>query len=576
MTDRIKCLVRAHRSSGVRLCTVSGVASTKKEMIRWFDDSTDIDMITTKSFQVVPNPGNREPVICQLAPGDFGNSVGLRNPGMETALEEIRQIRREGLGKLLNISLSASSAEDFITLVRAFDDYADSLELNFSCPHAAAGYGASIGSDMCIASSYVRAIRAACPGLKSALIVKLTPNVSDIGAIARACVEAGADGIAAINTVGPRLYTIPGTDIPILNNRLGGKGGASGAWVKETAIDCIGRIRAATGDDAIIIGMGGVQDAHDVRAMIDQGADIVGLGSVFGTVAQQDWPEYISTLKAEAVALRNGESIENRAAGLIIRENRMSYTEHRITKLTAHTEEMLIMELDGELDCRSGQFAFLFVPGLGEKPFSVAHNRPLTFLVRRRGQFTNALFDLKVGDVVYTRGLYGKPLELPEGGDALLIAGGSGVAVLPSLCRMINSPERIDILVGTSVSSTVGCDGKALFEDYFREHAGSYTVVADDGKPGRVLDSIAEHTAGKKDLKAYLVGPEIFMALAARRLMDCGLDEDDIYLSLERSTLCGVGLCGECSCGGRLTCQWGTFQPYGFIRKNAPELLEQR
>ena len=76
------------------LATVSGVASTKKELIELFDRKIpSIDVITTKSFQVKPNPGNREPIVCSPAPGDFGNSVGLRNPGMDAVLPEIRELR---------------------------------------------------------------------------------------------------------------------------------------------------------------------------------------------------------------------------------------------------------------------------------------------------------------------------------------------------------------------------------------------------------------------------------------------------------------------------------------------------
>ena len=116
--------------------------------------------------------------------------------------------------------------------------------------------------------------------------------------------------------------------------------------------------------------------------------------------------------------------------------------------------------------------------------------------------------------------------------------------------------------------------GKALFEDYFREKAGEYKVVPDDGKVGRVLDYLPAALEGKKDLKVYLVGPEKFMAIAAEKLISLGLEKCDIFLSLERSTLCGIGLCGECVCGERLTCQWGTFQPYDYILENAPELLK--
>ena len=575
MTDRIRALVGAHQTRRPLLSTVSGVASTKKEMIRWFDRSTSIDVITTKSFQVTPNPGNREPVICEVAPGDFGNSVGLRNPGMEVALPELEKLRSEGLGKLLNVSVSASNVDDFVTLVKAFDHVADSIELNFSCPHAKAGFGASIGSDCAIAASYVKGIRQAYPEQKSALLVKLTPNVDDIASIARGCIDAGADGIVAINTVGPRLYTEKHSGEPILNNALGGKGGASGAWIKRKALECVSAIRREIGDGPLVIGMGGVQDADDVKAMIEAGADVVGIGSVFGTIRQQDWPGYLDALKRECGALFEGKEIAGDARRLISGVNRMEYTPHVITRLVEHTPEMLIMELDGSLDCHSGEFAFLFVPGLGEKPFSVAHNDPLTFLIRRRGFFTTSLFSLKVGDTVYVRGLYGKPLEAPSSRNALLLAGGSGVAVLPSLCRMLEpSHAHVDVLVGTSASSVTGLDGKALFEDWFRQHADSYQAIADDGKVGRVLDHLAEHVEGKDDLKAYLVGPEKFMAIAAARLVELGLSRDDIFLSLERSTLCGIGLCGECVCGDRLTCQWGTFQNYGYIMDNARELLE--
>ena len=164
--DALSFLKGSHKRGEMHLATVSGVATTKKELIELFDRKIpSIDIITTKSFQVKPNPGNREPVVCSPSPGNFGNSVGLRNPGMDVIIPELREIREHGMRALLNVSLSASSPEDFITLVKASDPYADMLELNFSCPHAAAGYGASIGSDKDIASSYVKAINEAYPEL---------------------------------------------------------------------------------------------------------------------------------------------------------------------------------------------------------------------------------------------------------------------------------------------------------------------------------------------------------------------------------------------------------------------------
>ncbi len=574
MIDRIEVLKGAHLRKEVHLSTVSGVASTKPEMVRYFDRKVKaIEVITTKSYQVNPWPGNREPVICETENGVFGNSVGLRNPGMDYVLPYFRAMKEKGMRSILNVSVSASTPEDFITLVRAFDSVADSIELNFSCPHAAAGFGAAIGSDCQIATEYVRKIRAAVPEQKSALIVKLTPNVDNIGEIAKSVMDAGADGIAAINTMTPIVHMQKGIDEPILNNKLGGRGGQSGRNVHSRAIECIREIRKAIGPEPIIYGMGGVFSGYDAASLVDAGADAVGCGSVLGKVTQKYWPEFLSCVKDEAEATLRGEKVEPRSQEYLRNYNEMLYTRHTVTKAFCHTKDILLLELDGTLDCHAGEFAFLWIPGKGEKPFSVAHNMPLTFLIRARGEFTKALFELKEGDTVYTRGLYGAPLEHVKKPNALLIAGGSGVAVLPSVLRMIEKDgSKVEILVGTTAEVN-GADGKPLFADYFNER-GNYTVVADDGKPGRVLDSIPEKLTDIENTACYLVGPEKFMAIAASKILALGVKKEDIFLSMERSTLCGIGLCGECVCGDRLTCQWGTFQRYDYLIENAPELLK--
>ena len=71
----------------------------------------------------------------------------------------------------------------------------------------------------------------------------------------------------------------------------------------------------------------------------------------------------------------------------------------------------------------------------------------------------------------------------------------------------------------------------------------------------------------------YLVGPEKFMEIAARKLIARGIREDRLYLSMEKLTLCGIGMCGECACGDRLTCRWGTFMRYDYLALNAPEMV---
>ncbi len=572
MSKALELLKGRHldKKADVLLTTVSGVASTKDSLIKYFDVKVDpISIITTKSFQVEPNPGNREPVICEPSTGNFGNSVGLRNSGMEKALYELHRLREEHTFRsLINVSLSANTIEDFITLVKEFDEVADLVELNFSCPHASAGYGASIGCDQNIATEYVKAIKAATKECKAPLFIKLTPNVDDIGSIAKAIMDSGADGLVAINTVGPNLHLDPVSGAPILQNKLGGKGGSSGRWIHEQAVSCIKQIRAAVGHDVPLIGMGGVSTSTEVAQMIEAGSDAVGIGSAFGTVNQKFWPEYTQALKREAESLLKGLKPELTSESYLIKDRQMAYAEHVVQKFESYGYDTVIITLDGELDCKAGQFAFLWLPGIGEKPFSVAHNSPLTFVIKRRGPFSEHLCNLAVGQKLYVRGLYGAELENTATKQALLLAGGTGVAVLPSLAaKLADQGTEMTILVGTSESVV----GEALLESDLSPF-GSFSCVADDGKPGRVLDMLDDLPLAA-DQACYLVGPEIFMAIAARKLLAKGIKDSNLYLSMERMTLCGIGMCGECVCGDRLTCRWGSFLKYDYLEKEAPELI---
>jgi dihydroorotate dehydrogenase (NAD+) catalytic subunit len=572
MKDVIRLLQKRHLDSTapVLLTTVSGVASTKPAMITYFDKKVEsIGIITTKSFQVEPNPGNREPVICETEPGCFGNSVGLRNPGMEQALYELRKLRSEQTFRsLLNVSLSASTIEDFITLVQAFDEVADLVELNFSCPHASAGYGSSIGCDLSVASSYVREIKKACAHCKAPLFVKLTPNVDDIGSIAKAVVESGADGLVAINTVGPNMHMDPVAKKPILQNKLGGKGGSSGHSIFLDALQAIQAIRSAVGDEVPLIGMGGVFTGSEAALCIEAGADAVGIGSALATVDQRFWPEYLQALKADAQYILRTKSKRDSTSTYITTERKMAYVQHTVTAIEHYGKDTIIITLDGKLDCKAGQFAFLWLAGIGEKPFSVAHNDPLTFIVKNRGPFSAALCKLEKGSEVFVRGLYGDKLENTRTQKALLIGGGTGVAVLPSLAKQLQEQQtEMTILVGTSESVC----GPALLEEQLSCY-GDFRCIADDGKPARVLD-LLDSIDLDPEQACYLVGPEIFMAIAARKLLARSISEERLYLSMERMSLCGIGLCGECACGDRLTCQWGTFMQYSYLKEEAPELI---
>ncbi len=562
----------SHLDRKAYLSTVSGVASTKPSLISYFDREIDaVSLITTKSFQVRENSGNREPIICEDEIGCWGNSVGLRNPGMEVALRDIKKLREKGLRKWLNISLSSDNPDDFITLVKAFSPYADSVELNFSCPHAKKGFGASIGSDITIASEYTRKINEATKDRECLLFIKLTPNVDDIASIAKAVVDNGADGIVAINTVGPEEHFEPITHKPILNNPIGGKGGVSGDGIFLTALKDITAIRKAVGDDVPIIGMGGVSDGERAAQLIRAGADAVGIGSALGRVNQKNWKEYLKEVKDEAEALLNNKSAEIKSRDFLRKDRAMVYVPHTVTKVTHHSADTIIIELSGEVDnFKAGEFVFLWVPELGEKPFSLARTNPLTLIIKKRGIFTSALLEkIHVGMEVFLRGPYGDAVETKKTKKALIILGGTGEAVAEPLSSSLEKDgTQMSFLVGTSEEGN-----KGIMEEVLRKK-GSYKCISDDGKPGRVLDyidstlsSMLDDKTKLEDISFYLIGPEIFMKNGAKILKKKGVDSSSILLSMEKNSMCGVGLCGECAVGDRLMCQWGTFFTLSFLEE---------
>jgi dihydroorotate dehydrogenase electron transfer subunit len=552
----------------LKLATVSGVLTTRADLIDWVDRNIpEIELISTKSYQVRANPGNREPILVEPEPGSFGNAVGLRNPGMEAGLRELAALRRSRpLRSLLAVSLSADCIEDFILLARRLAPVADLLELNFSCPHARGGYGAAIGSSAETVAAYVAGIRAST---RTLLFPKLTPNVSDIGRIARAAVEAGADGISAINTVGPEVFREPLTGQPLLYNPNGHKGGKSGLWIRETAREKIAEVRRAVGPGVPILGMGGVASGRDAVRLQEAGANTVGLGSVLARIERQArLPDFVRALAADA-ALGT-----DTASAFISPGPRMAYQALRVAEVREVHENLRLLRLEGSLEVRAGQFVFLCLPGVGEKPFSVARADPLCFLVRRRGEFTSALFRLEAGDRLLVRGLYGAPAPTSSRPLAFLVAGGTGLAVMPELAAALRAQgRRVELFYGVADPR----EERALRE--LRPAIGEAVPclsVPDGGRPGRVLEALAERLAqpGAGQACFYNSGPHPFIEKAMELEERSGADPGEIFACLETLTMCGVGLCGGCSCGGRLLCKEGSFVSLQYLRSSGIRLSE--
>ena len=553
-----KAIIEFLLEDRIKLATVSGIYTTKPAIIEWASQNIpDVDVITTKSYQVNPNQGNREPIIAEPEPGSFVNAVGLRNPGMLQGIAELATLRKKPLRSMLNVSLSANSIEDFITLARGFSDVADILELNFSCPHVH-GYGAAIGSDPNLISSYVKAIR---PATEKPIFVKLTPNVENIGQCARAAVQAGVDGISAINTHGPITYNEINSGKPVLSNQRGGK---SGSWIKEIALDAVRQIRQAVGREIPIIGIGGVSTGEDVANMIAAGANVVGIGSALARVQLK--PEYFSALREDAT--KGTKKVES----YLLNERLMEYRPHKIIEISEPSKTLRVLTLSGEIKYSGSQFAYIWIPGAGEKPFSIALEDPLTFVARKkefdpskgRGIFTNALFELRKGDIIYVRVVYGKVPEVCSTKEVRIIAAGTGIATVPKLAEWLDSNgKEVTVFYGVTKME------EAVLVDEIGKYAAVY-AIEDAGEKARVL----KHILGRapKEVGFYNIGPHEFMHRAMAIEEQNGANPTNIFSSLETNCMCGIGMCGECECGGKLLCQEGTFVSLKYLQEKGVDI----
>ena len=277
--------LEAHEPSlAVTLCGVpfrnptvlaSGILGLSEEVFERLA-SLGIGGITTKSCSLQPRVGWHNPTIINWGHGLI-NAVGLSNPGVEVMVEEIRTAKAhlKPLGVPIIASIFANTIYDFGTLTRYISEAGpDLIEVNISCPNLDTEHEEMFSSNAFVSAQVTRMVKryANCP-----VIVKLSPNVENIGMIAREVVNAGADAICAINSLGPGIVLDIDTARPILANRTGG---VSGPAIRPIAVRCVHDVsRAIRGTKAQIIGTGGVTDARDAIEMILVGATCVGIGS---------------------------------------------------------------------------------------------------------------------------------------------------------------------------------------------------------------------------------------------------------------------------------------------------------
>lgn len=522
----------------------SGIVTCSANIIqRFFDQIPEVGVLTTKSIGPEPRLGYREPILTQYEPGCFTNAVGLTNPGADRSAELLKELVIPE-DRFLLISIFGGSIEEYVEVAKKLAPYGDGLELNLSCPHAK-GYGMAMGQDPDLVQEIVAAVKAA---VDIPVIPKLTPNVPNVGEIAQAAAAGGADAICAINTTGPECFEAHGH--PILSNE---KGGVSGKGILATALKCVQEIHDSV--DCPIIGCGGISSAEDVKKFQAAGASIIGIGSALVGMTTDEIANYFKVLNDD-LDERTEESLNN-AEALVRYDIDMDFRPVALVSNESITDDICILTFDRKINILPGQFIFLWIPGLGEKPFSALVDDPFKLAVINLGVFTEALMSLEPGTEAYVRGPHGIPINPPANSKIIAVAGGTGLAAVYQLARDFGDTE---IFFGARSEERL----------YFVDESAKVSnlhIATDDGSRGYhgVITELLEDylQALPKDELARLVfyncGPAP-MVRAAEKVQRNFVAADRIYNAIDYLTKCGVGICGACDApDGRRLCVDGPF-----------------
>ncbi|HNZ09007.1 MAG TPA: dihydroorotate dehydrogenase [Bacillota bacterium] len=236
---------------------------------RDFFDPAMMGAIVVKALTPLPRAGNPPPRTCET-PSGMLNAIGLENPGLREYMARIAPALK-GIGTKLIINVAGSTIEDYVEVAEAVeqDGGADALEINISCPNVKEG-GLAFGSSAKGAAKVTEAVRRA---VGMPIIMKLTPNVTDIAEVAKACEDEGADAISMINTLLGMSIDVKARK-PYLANETGG---LSGPAVRPVAVRMVWQ--TAQKVSIPIIGMGGISSAEDALEFMMAGASAVAVGT---------------------------------------------------------------------------------------------------------------------------------------------------------------------------------------------------------------------------------------------------------------------------------------------------------
>ena len=251
--------------------TASGTCGYGREDLPFYKPE-ELGAITVKCVTLEPRAGNPTPRVAET-PAGMLNAIGLQNPGAAYFVQhELPWLKSRGATVIVNIA--GNTIEEYVGVAQLIDaSDADMIELNISCPNVKKG-GIAFGVDCAAVENVTRAVKDA---VKKPLIVKLSPNVTDITEIARAAEAGGADALSLINTLLGMKIDIRARR-PLLAN---GTGGLSGPAILPVAVRMVWQVSRAVG--LPIIGMGGIHDTESALEMLMAGADAVAVGTAMFT-----------------------------------------------------------------------------------------------------------------------------------------------------------------------------------------------------------------------------------------------------------------------------------------------------
>ena len=247
--------------------TASGTFGSGMEYSE-FVNLSKLGAVTTKGVANVAWPGNPTPRIAETHAGML-NAIGLQNPGIQTFLErDLPYLKEKGARVIVNVC--GRSVEDYVEVAeRLAGKPVDMLEINISCPNVKAG-GIAFGQKPEMAESITRAVKKAA---KQPVIMKLSPNVTDITEMAQAVEAGGADGVSLINTLTGMKIDVEKKTFALANET----GGMSGPCVKPVAVRMVYQVAAAV--SIPVLGMGGIQNTEDALEFLMAGATMVAVGT---------------------------------------------------------------------------------------------------------------------------------------------------------------------------------------------------------------------------------------------------------------------------------------------------------